>query len=338
MMIRKLNAPIVLCLALGAGVAGGLRAGAQQPPQLKQQVGELEILAADIAFDAEKNQYKLVGNVDLKSKNTHLTSDEMTVQLTPKKELVSAECKGKVFIEKKDLEEGTQVTARSQELNYSEVEQHADLKGAVRVEQTSPRLAKPAVITGDKVDLDLKAGKNVVLRGPGAQAKVHVEPKGEQGKPTPEPVDLTADRIEMNSRTQQYVATGKPAMTRPSSKLQAKRIRFELDEKGTEVKVAYADEDVIIDDKNENGTVLHATANQGVYRKPENLVTLDGTVAAAVTRAGEEQPSTYAGEHFEYNLKSGGHRLTNARATIRQEKKEGDKPNAPAVKDAADKK
>lgn len=337
-MNRKLNSQIVLCLALGAVVSGSLGAFAQQQPQLKQQVGDIEIAAAEITFDGEKYQYQLTGNVDVKSKDTHLTSDVMTLQLTSKKELVSAKCTGKVFIEKKSPEKDSQVTARSQELDYHELEQTAALKGSVRVEQTSPRLAKPAVILGEKVDLDLKADKNVVLRGPNAQAKVHVEPKGDPGKPTPEPVDLTADRIEMNSRTQQYVATGKPAMTRPSSKLQAKRIRFELDEKGSEVKVAYADEDVIIDDKNESGTVLHATANQGVYRKPENLVTLDGTVAATVTRAGEEQPSVYTAEHFEYNLKNGGHSLKGAKATIRQEKKDGEKATAPAVKDAADKK
>lgn len=312
---------VALGLAFGASGIWSAHSQAQPSPQVKQQVGELEILADEIEFDADKNQYILVGNVDLKSKDTHLTSEKMTVQLTPKKELVSAVCEGKVFIDKKNPEDGTFVTARSRTATFHEVEQHADLQGAVRVEQSSPRLAKPAVITGEKVDLDLKAGRNIVQRGPNAQAKVHVEPKGETGKPAPEPVDLTADRIEMNSNTQQYVATGKPVMVRPSSRLQAKTIRFELDDRGTEVKVAYAEEDVVIDNKSENGSLLHATGNLATYRKPENLVTLDGAVAATVTRPGDEQPSTYAGEHFEYNLKSGGHKLSRARVTLRQEKK-----------------
>ncbi len=328
MINSRLLTTVALGLAFSTSAIWSAQSQAQQTPQVKQQVGELEILADEIEFDADKNQYILAGNVDLKSKDTHLTSEKMTVQLTPKKELVSALCEGKVFIDKKNPEEGTTVTARSQTATYHEVQQHADLKGAVRVEQSSPRLAKPAVIIGDKVDLDLKAGRNVVLRGPGAQAKVHIEPKGEAGKPVPEPVDLTADRIEMNSNTQQYVATGKPAMIRPSSQLRAKIIRFELDDKGTEVKIARAEEDVVIDNKSENGSLLHATGNLATYRKPENLVTLDGAVAATVTRPGDEQPSTYAGDHFEYNLKSGGHKLSRAKVTLRQEKKEEKKPDA----------
>jgi lipopolysaccharide transport protein LptA len=149
--------------------------------------------------------------------------------------------------------------------------------------------------------MNLATEENVVVRTEKEQAKVYVEPKGEEGKPAPEPITMVGDRIEMNGKTQEYVATGKPVMVRPTSKLQAKRIRFQVEEDTQDVKVAYAEEDVIFDGQNAKGSLVHATGNNGAFNRVSNEIVLTGAVNASTRDASDEEPIVYQGDRFVYN-------------------------------------
>jgi lipopolysaccharide transport protein LptA len=311
--------------ALAITVAPGLLSAQLVEAQERQQIGDMIVKAAETEFDFMKNIVVFTGSVDLVSKSSHMTADKMTVYLTPKRELVSATCVGSVFIEKKNPEQGTTMTARGRTLEYSERDQKANLEGDTVVHLGSPRLAKPALVTGARIDMDLKSQQNVVVGTGGAQAKVHLEPKTEEGKPAPEPVDLTADRIEMNSVTQEYIATGKPVMTRPSSKLQARRIRFMLEEDGRDVKVAYAENDVVYDSRSEDGDTTHATGNNGVYTREITELVLEGAVNARTKEAKAEKPTIYQGEKFIYNTRTGVGKLIKGHIIF---------PDPPAQRDA----
>lgn len=293
---------VVLC------AAGALlfRSPALAQETQQQKFGETVVSADTIEYDFGTRQVLATGNVELVSGNSRLTAERMTVQMTPNRTLDWARCEGKVVVERKNPEQGTTTTARSQTLNYSESTQKADLQGDVVVHLESPRLERPAVLTGARADLDLKSGKHVLT---GSQAKVNVQPKGEEGKPKPEPLDLLADRIEMDANTQEYVATGKPQLVRPTSRLTARRIRFQVDEKANEVKVAYAEQDVVFDGQGENGSVIHTTADQGVFNREVNELVLTGKVQASVREKGEERPTLYQGRKWTYNTKTRANRL-----------------------------
>jgi len=315
---RLAGAALALTLAASPAFFSGAHVQAQeaaaQQNQQQQKFGETIVTADQIDYDLGKKQVIASGNVDLVSGESHLTAEKMTVQMAANKGLDWARCEGKVVVEKKNAEENTSMRATGQTLNYSETEQKASLEGDVVAHLSSPRLAKPATITGAKVDMDLKTQKNVVVRSPGAQAKVHVEPKGQEGKPTPEPLDLMADRIEMNGQTQEYIASGKPVLVRPTSKLQAKRIRFTVEDDAKDVKVAYAEQNVVFDGQGENGSVIHTTADNGVFTREINELVLSGAVVATIKDPEEERPTVYQGSKFTYNTKTRASRLSGSAA------------------------
>jgi lipopolysaccharide transport protein LptA len=217
-------------------------------------------------------------------------------------------------VERKNEDDGTVVKGWGDVMEYFAADNKAFLEGHVTINQDSPRLAKPAVITGRRVDMDMKTKENVVVRTPDTQAKVHIEPKGNDPKagtasaapkPEPEPVDLVADRIQMNSETQAYVATGHPVMVRPSSRLQAKKIRFTIDPKTNEVSTAYADDDVVFDGKNDKGAVMHSTGDNGTYNQQDNMLHMVGNVHALSKDPTAQSPTLYECDRFEYNTKTG---------------------------------
>lgn len=288
-----------------AGAAGLLtRVDAQTQDQQQQKFGETIVTADNIDYDLGKKQVIASGNVELTSGQSRLTAEKMTVQMTGARGLDWAKCEGKVYVEKKNPEDGTGMQANGQTLDYSETEQKAILQGGVVAHLLSPRLQKPAVITGARIEMDLKKQENVVLRSPDTQAKVHVEPKGEEGKKTPEPLDLTADRIEMNSVTQEYIATGNPVMAKPTSRLQAKRIRFVVENGTNDVKMAYAEKDVVFDGTGEGGSIIHTTADNGTFNRENNELVLTGMIQAQIRDPGDERPTVYQGAKFVYNTVS----------------------------------
>ncbi len=328
---RQLRGTGVGSLLLGIAGAGGLaatfftappaaRAQAAQAPQAQEgqqvQLGDTVINANDIEYDFASRQYIFSGKVDVVSKDSRMTADKMTVQMTPKNETQWTKCEGNVFVEKRDPAAQSKMTGRGRLLEYFDLEQRGVLHGGpsegVVVFQESPRLAKPAVITGSRVEMDNKNQINTVYRSDSAQAKVHIEPKGEEGKPNPEPADLIGDQIVQNNANQEYVATGKPLFVRPSSKIQAKKIRFTVEPKSNEINVAYAEENVIVDGKNENGSIIHATGDKGVFNRETNMTNMTGSVYATVLDPGQEKPQVFQGDSFLYNNKTGYRKLSGA--------------------------
>jgi lipopolysaccharide transport protein LptA len=305
---RWLTGVGVLSLAALLATAPPPRAAAQTADPQQQKIGETVVTAENIDYDLGKRQVIASGNVVLVSDASRMTADKMTVQMTPARDLDWAKCEGKVFIEKK-VEDGTTRTATGDTLDYSETNQTAVLSGGVKALLGSPRLAKPAEVTGSKIDMDLKSNFNVVHRSPTAQAKVHVDPKGEPGKPTPEPIDLVGDKIEMKGETQEYVATGQPAMIRPSSKLRARTIRFTVDPATNDVKTAYAEKDVVYDAQDAMGKLTHVTADRGEFHRDINELVMTGMVVASIKEPGEERPTVYQGGKFTHNTNTGQSRL-----------------------------
>ena len=306
--IRYSALALTLSVTAGLGLASGARA--QTADQQQQKFGETVVTADNIDYDLGKKQVIATGSVDLVSGTSRITAEKMTVQMAANKGLEWARCDGKVTIEKKNPQDNSMLTARGRTLEYLETAQKANLQGDVIAHLDSQRLAKPAVVTGERVDMDLTTRQNIVTRSPAAQAKVHVEPKGKEGGATPEPMDLAADRIEMNSETQEYVATGKPVLLRPTSKLQAKRLRFQVQEETNDVKVAYAEEEVIFDGQGESGSVIHATGDNAVFTRDVNELVVTGMVLATVKDPDEEKPTVYQGGKFTYNTRTRASRLS----------------------------
>jgi lipopolysaccharide transport protein LptA len=338
---RRAVACWALTALLGVGWLGVTRASAQnQADAQKVQLGDTVITADQLDYDLEKKQYIFTGKelVELISGNSRMTARKMWVQMTPDNELSTARCEGEVRIEKKDPEAGTMMTASAKLLEYFEKEQRATLTGSVVLNQESPKLAKPMVVTGQRVEMDLAGKKNVVHRGPDAQAKAHVQPKGTDGMPA-EPVDLVADRIDVNSETQEYVATGKPVMVRPSTRLEARKLRFQVDPKVNDVTVAYAEGDVVFDSKNEKGNTIHATADNGTYNKELNELKLIGKVRAATKEPTAPKPTIYECDNFFYNTATGYQRMSGNVKVVLPEKpkpaaEDGDKSAADGDKAA----
>lgn len=270
------------------------------------QVGDTTINFSSMEFDLAKNLYILTGEVVLISPDTRLTSDRMTVQTTTNREILWARCEGQVTIHKVDLSDKTTIDATCKTLEDFEKDRKANLVGDVVVHQSSPRLAKPAKITGDRVEMDLATDINIVR---GVPARVHLEPLGKEGEPTPEPIDLTGTRIEMNNRSQEYVSTGKPVLQRTSGTLQARRIRFQVEGEKKDLKIAYADDDVVYDGKNEKGEITHATGDRGTWTRETNELMLEGSVFASTQAPDDLKPRVGQGDRFIHNTKTGGGKL-----------------------------
>lgn len=291
---------------------------AAQAPKPAAPAAEIVVLADVLEFDEPKMEYRLTGNVDLTGTRVHLKAAKMVVTVNKQRELQTAVCTGNVTIEKTQ-EDGTKLNASCQTLDYREAAQKAILEGGVEILQSSEKLARPARLTGRRVEMDLKTGLNVVHGVPERRASVHVEPKGEAGKPNPEPVDLLGLQIDMNQKTQHYVAHTNAEFRRTSSWLKAETITFELDDAGTEVRTANARGGVNVYQKNPKGTEMTARSATGAYDQATGVMTLEGQVHAEVKEPMQEKPQIYDGETFEYNERTGYHRLTRARARLPQE-------------------
>lgn len=332
----------VLALTAAAGLTSLPRAEAQTEDKQAQKFGETIVTADNLDYDLGKKQVVATGHVDMVSGYSHMTSDHMTVQMTQTRELDWAHCEGNVWVQKKNPEEGTSMEATGKTLDYSETNQNSVLDGGVIAHMSSPRLSKPALVTGSRINMDMKTNINIVHRSPEAQAKVHVEPKGDDKNTMPEPLDLIGDQIQMNSDTQEYVATGKPVMQKPTSKLQAKVIRFTVEKATNDVKQAFAENDVIYDGQAENGDVVHATGDHGVFDRDPHEITLTGLVNAAQKGPMDDEPTIYQGGKWVHNTLSRKSVLTGtkehpARVILPQSKTQK-KPDADATKTDGDKK
>jgi lipopolysaccharide transport protein LptA len=297
-------------LAAGSARAQNAAAGARQI-KLTDTVITFQTMEADL----EDKTYTFEGNVVLVTPTSKMTGDKMFVRMKSGKKAKAGEksaepgqgqgqqieylkSEGNVTVFRKNPDDGTTLDGTGKVMEYFETEQKANLQGGVVLHQGSEKLAKPAVITGERADLNLKTKENVVTRKKDEQAKAHIEPKGEPGEPEPEPVDLIGNEIRMNSETQTYVATGEPLLVRPSTRLAGKSIRFHIDKQTSDVEVAHAEEDVVFDGQGDNGSVTHATGDHGVFTKATNEIVLTGRVDATTKQPDEERPTVLNGDKF----------------------------------------
>jgi lipopolysaccharide export system protein LptA len=109
----------------------------------------------------------------------------------------------------------------------------------------------------------------------------------------------------MNGVSQEYVATGSPLIKRPTSTMRAKRLRFQVEDDTKDVKLAYADDDVVYDGKNEKGGTVHVTGDKGVYNRELAELVVTGNARAKMRKPTEEQPTELESDTFIYNMKSG---------------------------------
>jgi lipopolysaccharide transport protein LptA len=305
---------VVAVLLTAAALALHARAVPAQAPQQQLRIGSTVAEFDELEFDFKTRQYTFSGNVRLTTRDGYLKAPRMVVQRTAEQALDWARCEGGVYLERKNAEDGTVMTGEGRTLEYYELKQLAHLVGAAVVRQSSPRLARPAVVRGERIDMNLESRVHVVAGVPGKQAVAHLEPLGRpgpDGKPgvPPEPVDLIADRISMKSATQEYEAVGNPRFVRPSSRLTAEVIRFQVDPSSNDVRTATAQRRVVFDGKGEQGSLVHATGDLGTFDKETSEVTLTGNVHATVRDPDEEEPSVYQGHQFLYNTQTGYRKL-----------------------------
>jgi lipopolysaccharide transport protein LptA len=298
-------------VALGAALAAAPRAGAQTeqtPTREQRQLGDLTITAGTFDYDLDLRQVVAEGNVVLEYGTSHVRSDKMTAQMMPNRTLDWAKCEGNVQVDKQDPEQKTAIAGRGHVLDYYERQQKAILMGkgddGVEVQFTSPRLEKPALMTGLRVEMDLRTQENVVHRSSKAQAHAHLDPRPTPGKPLPEPVDFYADRLEMDGAKHIYSGSGNPVLVRPSAKLRARKIVIEMEETGTDLKSARAEENVVFDGKSARGSLIHTTADKGVYTYTGKELVLTGSVVALITEPGEDKPEVLKGSTFVFNTET----------------------------------
>ncbi len=291
------------------------RAGAQTAQEV-QRFGTTTVKADTFDYDLEKRQVIAVGSVSLESGVSRLTARTMTVQLAQNRTLDWARCEGDVYVEKAIPDEKARVQGWGKTLDYYEARKMAFLIGEARVLLTTPRLDKPAQITGSRIEMNLDTQENRVLGREGEPARIHLDPKADPNGAPPDPVDLVAGTIVMNARTHIYEATDKPVLTRASGRLQAERIVFEVEANGTDLKTARASKNVVFDGKNSKGSLIHTTADDGVYTYATSDLVLTGSVHATIRDPGEDQPEVLQGREFSYNTRTRYSRLKGGTLTI----------------------
>lgn len=322
------SAGVVSVLAATAGllaVAGPppRAQAAPEPEKSSVTIGDTEITCTDeMEFESKAGRYKASGNVVLTSPRGKLTCNTLVVQLNDKNDLETATAKGNVFLERLDDARKVTVTATGDEGQLNEKTDKAYLEGGVTVTMPMERLAEPAVVKGQRADIDLAKKSAVIVRTPANQVKIHVVPKGTTPGQKPEAVELISDRAEIDQLKHVFVATGSPVMIHPDGRIQAVKIWFELDEKTNAIEVANADDNVIADGKSETGSTVHATGDHGKFVRATNVLTLTAAkgkrVKAAVTeKPGDPIPTRVEADALVYNTQTGTYKaMGNPRTTI----------------------
>ncbi len=301
---RTLGFTRLLLLAGALPFAIGSSLGIQPSWGAPTQGGVINISADLMSSNDDTRQYTASGNVILEFTNGKINADKMTVQQAASGALDWARCENNVKFERSDPEAKTSLKGVCKTLDYYESQRKAIFLGGVKMDLSTPKLDEPARITGSRIEMDLTTEENRVLGSAGEQARVKIKPRQADAATPAEPVDLTADLIVMNNKTQQYVATGSPLLVRPTARLKAKEIKFELDPTGTDLRKASGNGDVVFDSKHPTGALMHATADNAVFESQTNMVTLTGHVVASRTRPNDERPTVTQCEEFRYNLKT----------------------------------
>ncbi|MBI3912252.1 MAG: hypothetical protein HY320_15140 [Armatimonadetes bacterium] len=255
----------------------------------------------DWAFNTRRGEFR--GNVELESARARMTASQMTVQLSEEQDLQWATAHGQVVLTQKQ-DEKTSIRAEGDAAEYREAERHAELTGGVTIHYAAADLAEPAVMRGERAEMDLDKHVTVVHRTSAAPVTLVVKPLGKKGGPTPEPIDLRGDTVQVTggANGSEYVVTGNPVVTQGPTTLRANRLRFQINPEDNQVTTIYAEGDVVFDGKGSQGGRMHVTGRNGVYQRQTHLITVTGDVAGRYFAPNREQPDELVGDRLVYDV------------------------------------
>lgn len=301
---RSLRSALALVVAVPLGLLAPAPAYAQAADT--SALGPVEFRADLWEYDDAKRYLVATGNVFLDNgAGMKLNADKITAQMQEDMSVEWARAEGHVRLVRAATEKQNSLVMTGAKCFYNEKKQTANLEGGARVEIGSPRLAKPAVLTGSRVDANLTDDVYVVHKTASAPAKIHLEPKGAEGQPAPDPVDLTAAKITLNNDTMSVLANGNPLLLSKQERLKGDVIQFTVDKKTNDVAVARADGNVIYDGVDEKGQRVHSTSDHAVFNRVDHLLTLTGSVVWEQYAPGSDKPKVYRGPEMRYKTDTG---------------------------------
>jgi lipopolysaccharide transport protein LptA len=300
-------------LALGLGAAAEVGQAVSLPTALDRQADSLphpqqrrDVPAQGIVLVADRMMgdwvalnLELVGKASLTSPETVMTSERMTLKGEKGgNRIASATASGSVRL-RTLRDDNSTLTATGTAATYLPAEDRATLTGGVKLQFTSPQLAEPATLAGERVELALSSGKAVVYRTPAAPVVLVMRPKGGEG-----PVELRAERIEMDTRGGAVTAVGDPVMKHPQGTLAADKIWFDLDKATNDVREARAAGNVRFNAAWEDGRTAQGHSERATFERPEHRITMEGKVQLTQNAPGLEAPRQLSGETVKFDLKT----------------------------------
>ena len=320
------NTVAVLAVAMPLALVAAAPAQAQAAPP----AGDVQYKADDIVLDDEKGLLKATGHVWLDNgAGLQLRADALTLQLQEDNSVDWARVTGNVRLERGKPGAPDYLLVTGARAYYQEAKRQAELEGNVRALISSERLARPAMMSGARIELALDEEVYIVRGGSGAPARIEVQPLGKAGKPKPGAAVLAGTTITLNHQSMSAVATGKPSLIQDDWRLTGDTIRFQVDEKTHEIRQAQITGNVVCDGKDKRGSRVHATSQNAVFDGETRLLTLTGKVELQRTAPGADQPSLYRGTGVTYNVDTGAARAKGAMGVIRR--KRPAKPKSPAA-------
>jgi lipopolysaccharide transport protein LptA len=286
-----------MLLALGIGVTPAAAAPAQQRRDVPAQ--GIVLVADRMMGDWVALNLELVGKASLTSLGTVMTSERMALKGEKGgNRIASATATGSVRL-RTPREDGGTLTATGAAATYLPAEDRATLTGGIGLQFTSPRLAEPATVTGDRLELALSTGKAVVYRTAAAPVTVLLKPKGGEA-----PVELHAARVEVDTRGGAVSATGDPVMKHPQGTLAADKIWFDLDKATSDVREAHAAGNVRIHAVWEDGRTAQGSSERATFERAEHRITMEGSVQLTQNAPELEAPRKLTGETVKLDLKT----------------------------------
>ena len=261
------------------------------------------------------------GSVVLVSPRGKLTCKQLELQLDEQNRLETADAQGNVHLERYNAQQQVDIAAVGATAQLNEKTAKAFLDGGVTVTMPMERLAQPAVVQGQRADINIAKKTAVVTRTTAAPVKIHVVPKGTDPSKMPEPVELVSDQAEIDQLQHLFTATGNPVLVHPNARIVAAKIWFELDEKTNAMEVAHADTNVVADGTGENGATMHATGDKGRFVRATNVLTLTADpgkrVKAQIKKApADPRPTVVDADAISYNTLTGVYTATGSRTTV----------------------
>jgi lipopolysaccharide transport protein LptA len=300
--------PSLFLAVLGAGLAAlPLQAAPAETRPYVDIPGKVRVVADSFDVDPDGAVHAR-GDVELRASQGTMRADRVDVSpqggKAPATAVRVARATGNVRLTSQGQAD-QQMDARGDAGAYWPATQKAELTGGVTVTMTSPRLKEPAVLKGARADLNLAQRTAEVTRAPAAPVSVRLLPKQQVSSP----VLLEADRVRLESATNQVTATGSPVLVSDQGTVRAQKIWFAIDPKANDIHSVNAEGSVRIDSKDPQRGQFQATSREAVLTRADNTVVLTGDVEGSLVRPDQPEPQTFRGGELTYNFKTGAFRL-----------------------------